>query len=297
MSCLCPTTRELIDTLDFNADKNGEDERQLIGRVEAQMETADQQLSTLEQYAGCEEAIRDALNDPGDKTEKAAWKAVSHAVEDLYTFYQFSNTLGEIWPEILEFISTGESPRMQAESHPATLRKISEIFSFVFHFDSMKMVNPSIQNDFSYYRRTLNRKKRKRVTVDEDLANKMSFFFAYPTPMMKVLNDAGQEMDNKEPVVEALSYLANACYGKLASDPSEHTMLYLCGMTGAIILIDHLDIEGVFHKRSPVMIKECIQLLTTFEEENTDFLVNSLRFTTMHLLEESTISAVTKMLT
>src|SRR4051812_42351693 len=55
------------------------------------------------------------------------------------------------------------------------------------------MVNPAIQNDFSYYRRTLNRmklaKKDMNIKIRDELANRMSLFFAYPTPMMKVLSD------------------------------------------------------------------------------------------------------------
>lgn len=55
------------------------------------------------------------------------------------------------------------------------------------------MVNPAIQNDFSYYRRTLNRmklsKKDLNIKIRDELANRMSLFFAYPTPMMKVLSE------------------------------------------------------------------------------------------------------------
>jgi len=55
------------------------------------------------------------------------------------------------------------------------------------------MVNPAIQNDFSYYRRTLNRMKTQQkdvnIKVRDELANRMSLFYAYPTPMMKVLSE------------------------------------------------------------------------------------------------------------
>jgi hypothetical protein len=40
--------------------------------------------------------------------------------------------------------------------------QIAHIFSFVFHFDEAKMMNPAIQNDFSYYRRVLGRMKDKK---------------------------------------------------------------------------------------------------------------------------------------
>jgi hypothetical protein len=63
------------------------------------------------------------------------------------------------------------------------------------------MSNPSIQNDFSYYRRTVSRMKSGMVilnlkkskadaVVSDDLANKMSLFFAHATPFTKSLIDS-----------------------------------------------------------------------------------------------------------
>jgi hypothetical protein len=57
------------------------------------------------------------------------------------------------------------------------------------------MVNPNIQNDFSYYRRTLSKLKPgnemlQQIVVKDELANKMSLFYAYPTPMLRCIIDA-----------------------------------------------------------------------------------------------------------
>lgn len=57
------------------------------------------------------------------------------------------------------------------------------------------MTNPNIQNDFSYFRRTLSRKKMANtddddVVVSNEMANRMSLFYAYPTPLLKTLSDA-----------------------------------------------------------------------------------------------------------
>lgn len=51
------------------------------------------------------------------------------------------------------------------------------------------MSKPDIQNDFSYYRRSLSRMISKNVvlSVKDELANKMSLFFAYPTPMLNAI--------------------------------------------------------------------------------------------------------------
>lgn len=64
---------------------------------------------------------------------------------------------------------------------------------------SYQMTTPAIQNDFSYYRRTVMRSKIEHngtdtveddLTIDHQLANKMSLFYANSTPMLKILSEA-----------------------------------------------------------------------------------------------------------
>lgn len=59
------------------------------------------------------------------------------------------------------------------------------------------MKTPAIQNDFSYYRRTLTRASlarqenaEKDLVVGNELANRMSLFYAHATPMLRVLSHA-----------------------------------------------------------------------------------------------------------
>lgn len=67
------------------------------------------------------------------------------------------------------------------------------------------MTTPSIQNDFSYYRRIMSRQTLNGSTCEEQsvsrttendeqissaLASCMSLFYAQPTPMLKVLSEA-----------------------------------------------------------------------------------------------------------
>jgi len=142
----------------------------------------------------------------------------------------------------------------------------------------------------------------------------MSFFFAYPTPMMKVLIDSTTRVfandEQKERLIFALSLFANVCL-KAVLDSMENpnhnedvengfdhnVMLYLCTITGCVILVDHLDQRGVFHSKSSIFIKLAVETITNYRDiTNTDFLLNSLRFTTLHLNDETTISAVKKLL-
>jgi len=82
--------------------------------------------------------------------------------------------------------------------------------------------------------------KKQKMKVDEELANKMSFFFAYPTPMMKVMIDTTTSLDKSERprLVNGLSTVANICLQNISSNPEntrESIMLLLCAMTGCII--------------------------------------------------------------
>lgn len=304
-----------IDLQFIDATAGSEEERVLIERVEEEFERSEELLDLLRGYTGCEEYIREALSHPGDKEiEKAAWGSVVEAVDDLHQFYEFSQHFETFWPDLLEAICT-EDPVSSIQNQQALCKQFALVFDFAFHFDVQKILNPHIQNDFAYYRRVLSRMKsskgdKKKLTVDEDIANKMSFFFAYPTPMMKVIIDLTTDMSSEDNVVRfinGLSTLANACVKTCSTliaeaeegEDNNLMMLYLCALGGCIILIDHLNGDlGVFRKKSPVAIKNAVELITDYGKfESTDFLINSLRFTTMHLNDEETMPIVKKLLT
>ena len=62
------------------------------------------------------------------------------------------------------------------------------------------MNNPAIQNDFSYFRRTMSRRGMNSASsgidyeegkcVSTEMANEMSLFYAESTPMLKALSNA-----------------------------------------------------------------------------------------------------------
>jgi len=298
-----PTPSDLVLDFQSKEDPKGDESRKLFNELAEQIKEGPSQLEILHSYSGCEEPIRKALNEPGPKTEQEAWKAVSKAVDKLYDFYIFSNMLQKYWSKILDTLCQ-DDPVQGLRDQIAFTKQIAQIFDFVFHFDEAKMVNPAIQNDFSYYRRVLSRmktvEKENKNKVDEELANKMSFFFAYPTPMMKVLIDATTEMDPKSRprLVAGLSLIANLSCKSLEANTGldqPTTMLFLCVMTGSIILVDHLKPEGAFDAKSPIRIRTCITKLKV-SSMPTDFLLNSLRFTTLHLNDDTTKPAIAKLL-
>jgi len=296
---------------------NNESEREILESVQSKLGKGSNLLEVIEGYVGCDELIRNALSNPQDKkVEEKAWKSVKKSVAKLLKFYNYSQHIEELWPQLLKYLS--ENPEEVIANQQALLKEISQLFHFIFLFDLKKMMNPHIQNDFAYYRRVLSRmknsKEKKKLSVNDELANKMSFFFAYPTPMMKVLIDATTKIFNKDEekdnLINSLSLLANVSL-KAVLDALEnenhkedvdngndhHVLLFLCTITGCVILVDHLDQRGVFHSKSTIFIKRAVETITEYRDiTNTDFLLNSLRFTTLHLNDETTISAVKRLL-
>jgi len=142
----------------------------------------------------------------------------------------------------------------------------------------------------------------------------MSFFFAYPTPLMKVLIDSTTKIDEdrREELVNGLAFLADVCTKNLidiekdnpnlkeeCNDGYDHNAnLLLCTMAGCIILVDHMDGNGAFHSKSKIKIKTAVQKLIDYQAYvEVNFLINSLRFTTLHLNDEQTIPLVKRLLT
>merc|ERR1712107_299169 len=142
--------------------------------------------------------------------------------------------------------------------------------------DDSKMTNPAIQNDFSFYRRTLNKMKMTdpnvTVPIKDDLANKMSLFYAYPTPMMKCLSETtvsfvGTASIPRESVTDVFACMANACY--------------------SMVHLKKFDDPANPKNFTPMQ---------PGDNAETESLINALRFTTVHLNDEGVPSSVQALL-
>jgi hypothetical protein len=304
--------------IDFEKATPSEEEKALYDQVAEVLNKAPNILDRLRKYAGCEEYIRKAITTPGPETEDAAWEAVLPAVDQLQQFYDFSLELEQCFPKLLVALcknerGPGKAPGGNHLSNMQALAKqLADVFDFVLRFDDAKMVNPAIQNDFSYYRRTLNRmklsKKDANIKIRDELANRMSLFFAYPTPMMKVLSETTAKFLStdqtvpRENVTSVLATLANVCHDMVENkkfQKEDFTMLSLRAMVGSIILYDYVSEQGAFVKKSPINIKGCIHVLKTFTpttDQSTDGLLNALRFTTIHLNDPETPGSIKQLL-
>lgn len=292
-------------------------EQEVWTKVQEVLLEANVILEELAAYEGAAAEIREAISNPQDATlQQKAWSTVLPLVLKLNRYFAYSNRLESTVPTLLALLCSNDmSPRKHLESQQASFKQFAHILDFTLKFDDLKMTNPAIQNDFSYYRRTMSRMKMNGVQdlennldVNESVANRMSLFYANATPMLKVLGETTSKFvsENKnlpiENTTDCLCTMASIC--RVMIDNTEYrtkiqnetVMFCLRVMVGVIILYDHVHPIGAFVKSSNIDIKNSIKVLREHAPQKVESLMNALRYTTKHLNDDSTPKAVKALL-
>lgn len=315
-SC-CSAQQKYDIFLDFENAQPTESEMQLFDEVQIVLTEASDVLSDLKHYAGADQYIRAAINNPSAEQNALTWEALMPRIRTLRRFYFFSQKIAFVVPQILtEICSDDITPSLHLENQQALVKQFSEIIEFVLKFDEYKMRTPAIQNDFSYYRRVLMREGasvHSFTDQDEDsnsnlnVANKVSLFYAEATPMLRTLSNVTSQFLNKDKrlvdyAIDMLSTMVKVCIRMLETPTvqfrKQETHLFMLRvLVGLIILYDHVHPNGAFVKTSNIDIKGCVRLLKDQPEEfQTENLLNALRYTTAHLNDPSTSKTVRSLL-
>uniref|UniRef100_A0A8B9C5Q0 CYRIA/CYRIB Rac1 binding domain-containing protein n=1 Tax=Anser brachyrhynchus TaxID=132585 RepID=A0A8B9C5Q0_9AVES len=294
-----------------------EAETAVWNQVNAVLEEAQGVLAELQSYTGAGQEIREAIQNPGDlRLQERAWSAVCPLVAKLKRFYEFSLRLENALRSLLEALTSPPyAPTQHLEREQALAKQFAEILHFTLSFDELKMTNPAIQNDFSYYRRTISRNRINNLQLDaesevnNEMANRMSLFYAEATPMLKTLSNATTKFvsENKtlpiEDTTDCLSTMACVCRVMLETPEyrsrftNTETLLFCMRvMVGVIILYDHVHPVGAFAKTSKIDMKGCIKVLKDQPSTSTEGLLNALRYTTRHLNDDTTSKQVRALL-
>ncbi|KAF7403006.1 hypothetical protein HZH66_005273 [Vespula vulgaris] len=273
----CCTPQKYDVFLDFENAQPSDIERETFDAVQRVLKNSESILEEIQCYKGAGKEIREAISAPTEECQRKAYLTVAPLVAKLKRFYEFSLELESVVPKILGQLCSGNlTPTQHLETQQALVKQLAEILEFVLKFDEHKMKTPAIQNDFSYYRRTLTRASltrqdnaEKDLVVGNELANRMSLFYAHATPMLRVLSHA------------TITFLMDF--------QREETQLFVLRvMVGLVILYDHVHPQGAFVKGSNVDVKGCVKLLKDQPPYKSEGLLNALRYTTKHLNEENT---------
>ncbi|KAL1450733.1 hypothetical protein WDU94_003062 [Cyamophila willieti] len=311
----CCTKNKYDVFLDFENAQPTDAERDLFEEVQAVLQDSESILDEIQFYKGAGKEIREAIATPTPECQAKAWTTVVPLVLKLRRFYLFSTQLEEIVPKILLHLCSGPEPIAQhLDTQQALVKQFAEILEFVLKFDEYKMKTPAIQNDFSYYRRTLQKQRMFDLESERDRedsspddrpspeeAYKMSLFYANATPMLRILSDVTSSFVKQNPHIpldqttDMLCTMARVCLRMLdtpdllAQFERDSTALFVLRvMTGLLILIDHVAPSGVFVKSSNVDVKAAVKLLKDQPAQRSEALLNALRYTTKNLNQDST---------
>jgi len=198
----------------------------------------------------------------------------------------------QLFPRLLVALCSGDSNSFQQQQ--SLVKQLAKFIDFAMAYDDLKMTCPSINNDFSYFRRTMSGQRANGYSVpspiSDEVANSLSLFYANPTPMLNVLKSCvqakAQEVE-KQNIIFGLSLMANICYNivefRRAND--FETLLYcLRAAVGSTILVDSIYDPGIFHpkagKKVPIMAKYVIVIVRNFHDTDVNSLINALRYNT-----------------
>jgi len=233
----------------------------------------------IEDYKGCRELARKAMSTPTKENELAAFEGLLGAVDSIATFFNYTNELARVVPDLMT-----ELCRAPLSDQQALATQLAHIFQFALVFDQTRMMRPNLSNDFSYYRRLLPKfSKHPDLKVKDDDASGMALFTAEHIPMISALTKALDGIASEE-IQLLLASFANSCLRMLKqkkfSNPNT-TLLTARAMTGAIVLYDRIGPDTVFNKKCPLATREAIILLRKeFPKEGG--LTNAIQFSTKH---------------
>ncbi|KAB7494152.1 Protein FAM49B [Armadillidium nasatum] len=258
-------------------------------------------IQELQQYKGAAKEIKEAISDANEECQRRAREAVVPLVTKLEQFYMFSQKLKETLPTLLMELCRPEmSPCQHLETQQALVKQFAEILEFTLKFDELKMTTPAIQNDLSYYRRTVMRQLDTQSPIGHE-SHAISLFYAIPTPMLKVVSDTTTKFVNEhneiplENTTETFGTMAKVCQRMLenpdliARFQREETHLFILRvMVALVILYDHVHPDGAFVRASNVDVKGCVKVLKDQPASSSENLLNALRYTTKHLNDNNT---------
>ncbi|KFQ31308.1 Protein FAM49A, partial [Merops nubicus] len=181
------------------------------------------------------------------------------------------------------------APTQHLEREQALAKQFAEILHFTLSFDELKVPPREPLGDRSpQWSPSPPPQLDAESEVNNEMANRMSLFYAEATPMLKTLSNATTKFVSEtlpiEDTTDCLSTMACVCRVMLETPEyrsrftNTETLLFCMRvMVGVIILYDHVHPVGAFAKTSKIDMKGCIKVLKDQPSTSTEGLLNALR--------------------
>ncbi|GMH96936.1 hypothetical protein TrST_g6261 [Triparma strigata] len=268
--------------------------------IETQIEDLKWMVEWLDSYKPCLEPIRLALSSPSNSDlQEKAFQELNPNIVDIQKFYTKAQSLSEFIPLVLASLEA----EGRIDLDPYLTRQFLQVLQLMYMADQRKMMCPGLQNDFSFYRRTV-AKFPQEAPVSETVANQISMWIAEASPLSNTVANALKSGFKKDPdMVGVLSKLANMSAWIVYKDgevTAPQKELLMVAMTQCIIMFDRSSTRGAFHKDSGVMVRKCVTVLTSQACEEIENvrggLKNGLKYSTVHFGDAATPAFVEEML-
>ncbi|KAJ2817275.1 hypothetical protein IWW50_006224, partial [Coemansia erecta] len=234
-------------------------------------------LERVNAYNDGSNEVRMAISEPTQENEEAAWRKIGPSVILLRECFELAQSVEKVIPDVLDELANhaNDDDPGRADRNRGLARLLADLMQNAFAFDALKASIPAIQNDFSYYRRTLSRSAQTqdpeiaRYIIPQDVSNHMSLFYAAYNPMVKTVIDSAikyaQESGNEQVVLDCLAALAagsaNTVKHSRADSAKSERMCVLVLVT-CCVLYDWISPKGVSDAQSGIDAKAALSLIS-----------------------------------
>ncbi|KAJ2675193.1 hypothetical protein IWW42_001339 [Coemansia sp. RSA 1085] len=231
-------------------------------------------LERVSAYQDGSNEVRMAISQPTPENEEAAWRKIGPSVMLLKECFELAQEIESMIPDLLDELCNHAIDGDPGRNHKnrGLARLLADIMQNAFAFDALKA---TIQNDFSYYRRTLSRISKSQdaeiagYTIPHDVSNQMSLFYAYYNPMVKTVVDSAtqfaKDSGDEQAVLDCLSALATGSFNAVkqgrADSPKSERMCVLVLVT-CCVLYDWVSLQGVGSPQSGIDAKAALDLIS-----------------------------------
>ncbi|KAJ2158414.1 hypothetical protein GGF46_003794 [Coemansia sp. RSA 552] len=234
-------------------------------------------LGRVREYQDGSEEVRMAISQPTPANEETAWRKIGPSVALLRECFDYAQNIDSVVPGVLDELchhATDDDPG-RTDRNCGLARLLADLMEIALAFDALKAAIPAIQNDFSYYRRTLSRISKSqdaeiaRYSIPHDVSNQMSLFYAYHNPLVKTVVDAAaqfaQSSGNEQAVLDCLSALAAGSLGAVKhgrAGSSQSEQLCVLVLVTSVVLYDGISPQGVSGAQSGIDAKAVTELVS-----------------------------------
>jgi len=235
-------------TPNFDTATVDEKDEKAYNEVSAKLTESDELIKKLRHYVSSQDSVRESMKNPTPENQRASFESILKNVVTIKTFYSYCNEeVVRMFQALRVEIERVEDQKIeegeQLKRQEAWAKQLAQLIGFVVHWDQLKMKEPSLLNDFSYFKRNLS-KQAKAFNLDQDTeerqAGVISFWLAESMPMCKTLGESLKDAQSKKLLKDISELCCSLVKEKKFTGKSvkDNEVLCLRCAVGCIVLYD-----------------------------------------------------------